>query len=235
MGFRNPVTSAAVVDTRTPAVPMGVRVYVAPNPDGTSKAKGVLEWDDGVAGDVPAMAVQTVAGGAGPRNLSDPYGRLTVKGGSYNANGTLTAAPDLSVGVEQDAAGNPIPRGRLVGAAALDLGGAALVNSPTLKDTGWTPLAPAAPAGGSIVYRALNGWASVLLSVTTGATGVAAGATICTVPSTARASYDVWDDGVLFGNTISPMHIDHATGALTLGFAIPASSGFLGSLAYPIG
>lgn len=119
MTFRDPLTSATAVDTRTGTQTAGVRMYEAPNPD-TNLPVGIVEWDDGFTGDVPAQAIQTAV--PNPRSLTTPYGRLATKGGSYATPVGLVAAPEFDLSVDQDAAGNPYPQAKIVGANRLLIG-----------------------------------------------------------------------------------------------------------------
>lgn len=131
MGFRNPITSATAVDTRAAAATAGVRVYETPNPDGTGSSYGVVEWSDGRAGDVPARAVQVAS--PLPRGVTDPFGRWTISGGTYQTPSGPVAAPSLSLGVEQDPPGGPG-----VSEALLTSPGGLKVNSRRVDAIGWT-------------------------------------------------------------------------------------------------
>jgi hypothetical protein len=121
MGFRDPITSAAAVDTRTTPTTAGVRMYEAPNPD-TGQPYGVVEWDDGLAGDVPARAVQTAD--RNPHSEVAPFGRLAISGGTYAVPSGTKAAPELDLVVESDGSGTGVTRSvaRIVGADRVDLG-----------------------------------------------------------------------------------------------------------------
>lgn len=118
MGFRNPITSAAAVDTRAVPTVAGVRMYEMPNPD-TGQPYGVLEWDDGITGDTPARVVQTAD--ANPHSVTTPYGRLAITAGAYAGK----TGPELDLSVEQDSVGNPVAITRLTSPGGLLVNGQA--------------------------------------------------------------------------------------------------------------
>jgi hypothetical protein len=87
-----------------------------------------------VTGDLPALAVQTVAPLSGPRGVGDPFGRLTFRGGAYHVPAGLSYAPELVLGVEQDpATGAPVPAALVNGAT-----GGLKVNARRVDSAGWT-------------------------------------------------------------------------------------------------
>lgn len=116
MGWKNPGTSAAL-DTRPAASAAGVRIYETPDPDRGLNV-GVVEWNDGVAGDSPATAIQSH--NPNPRGADTPFGALALFGGSYdNPNpvvGGKLSAPSLSLEVGGDPVSGIVgPQARLVG------------------------------------------------------------------------------------------------------------------------
>lgn len=120
MGFRNPARSAVAVDTRAGA-PAGVRVYEVTDPD-VGHNYGVVEWNDGVPGDAPAIAIQSHD--PTPRGEGVPYGGLGFFGGSYDnpipAQGGKVSAPRWSLEVGQNPlTGTPGPQARLTGGPLL--------------------------------------------------------------------------------------------------------------------
>jgi len=78
MGFRNPVTSASVVDTGSSPTGAGARLYQLVDDQGT---RGVLELRDGIAGDTPAGV--------------DAVAVLTPVDGGYVAQGSSTTVKGL--------------------------------------------------------------------------------------------------------------------------------------------
>lgn len=121
MGFRTPPSSstAAAVATAAAGVP---RVHVYESADGRGNPVGVVAFEDGVPGDVPA----TIIGGA-VANLGG--GALTFAGGSYQAAGRLVAAPTFDLAVDQGG----VPIAELAGAT-----GGLLVNGRRADRVGWT-------------------------------------------------------------------------------------------------
>lgn len=135
MGFRNPITTAAAVDTGQPG---GARARVYQGSD-TTGTYGVLEFDDGIAGDTPAQVIGRAnltpqPGGGG---YTAQGGGLTVKGGSYNG----VTAPELDLNVEQAPAGGYQPVARLKAGA----GGQIITDNPMTLPAG---SGVAMPAGG---------------------------------------------------------------------------------------
>lgn len=113
MGFKNPLTSATVVDTGDGA-PAGVRIYQST--DGRGNPQGVIELDDGVAGDAPSTITVTSFGGLGG-------GSLAIKTGTFGG----VAGPELDLYVDQGsglatasltAAGGMLLNGESIPAAA---------------------------------------------------------------------------------------------------------------------
>lgn len=92
MGFRNPITSASAVDT-TGGSGGGVRIFNQPvTVLGVPGKQGVIEFDDGIAGDVPPNITVTPGG-----NRSDQGGQFVAGGGSFGGLPvpTLTLAQQL--------------------------------------------------------------------------------------------------------------------------------------------
>lgn len=129
MGWRNPIRSASNVDTRTAPTMAGVRMYEAPNPD-TLTPRGVVEWDDGLPGDLPATLTQTAT--SNPRSITTPLGSLVVNAGSYNG----TQGPQLALNVEQNPAGiGPnVPIARLSSPGGFTVNGVPQVGAPWVID-----------------------------------------------------------------------------------------------------
>lgn len=151
MGFRNPITSAAAVDTGQPAG-AGARVYQGADSTGVF---GVVEFRDGIAGDAPAQLVgranMVPQGGGG---YTQQGGGMALRAGSYNG----VSGPEWDVQVEGDPAGGYRGAARLSGAAYVDLGVlSALSADPVLSAFTPTLTAPAGNpvvgAGGKLVGR----------------------------------------------------------------------------------
>lgn len=99
MGYRNPITSVAAVDTGTNPLGARVRVYEGSDPDGS--VYGVVEWDDGIFGDTPAKIIGRST--PNPRGLSGSVGgSLTISAGTYNGK----AGPTLGMNVVQNGDGS---------------------------------------------------------------------------------------------------------------------------------
>lgn len=96
-----------------------IRIYEAPDPD-TGNPRGVIEWDDGIAGDVAASLVQAV--NVNPHSITIPYGKTSLNGGSYGTPVGLKAAPDINLMVDQDDNANPRRTFQVTGADRIDLG-----------------------------------------------------------------------------------------------------------------
>lgn len=92
MGFRNRLTSAAVVDTRVVPAGAGVRVY-QDNSD-PSRPRGMVEFSDGFGGDLPGYLTQHAEANTHAGNAS-LGGGITVVGGEYNG----AFAPNLDLKV----------------------------------------------------------------------------------------------------------------------------------------
>lgn len=127
MGWKNPLTSAVNVDTRTAPTVAGVRMYEAPNPD-TGQPRGVIELDDGIPGDTPATITQTAD--SNPHSIATPLGSVILDAGGYNG----TPAPKLALNVEQ----NPAGVGPNVPVARLTSPGGFTVNGVPQVGAGWT-------------------------------------------------------------------------------------------------
>lgn len=119
MGFRNPVTSATAVDTRTGTAAPGVRMYEQPIDPSTPRPRGVVEWDDGYTGDTPATLTQTADNN--PRAITTPLGSMTLDAGSYGG----TQGPKMAWNVEQalDGISPPVVVTRLTSAGGMTLNG----------------------------------------------------------------------------------------------------------------
>lgn len=114
MGFRNPVSSVSDVDTGDPLSGAGAKLYETV--DGNGFPYGILEFPDGIAGDVspkvtgkadynPRAGAQTLGGG------------LRLQGGSYNPNGAgLIPAPEIDLLVVQNGDGSFSPKAALLNA-----------------------------------------------------------------------------------------------------------------------
>jgi hypothetical protein len=177
MGFRNPLASA--VDTGLPGG-AGAKLYQYFDP-ATLTSYGVLEFRDGVAGDLPAQVV-------GKADYSQTGENVTVGGGLRLVGGKYRGivAPELDLNVEPDGAGLYFPVARLKGAPTLDLGGAKLlpITAPTAL-----PLNTFIQAYGSgnqppVYSRDADGYVHLagLLAVV-GAASLAAGYKLATLPA----------------------------------------------------
>lgn len=112
MGFRNPVTTASAVDTRAGSAAPGARVYTRPIPGRSDGAvQGVLEFDDGVTGDLPA----TLDSHPGSVRSDTIGGTTTLTGGTFAASPGTIRLPNLILDAlpagAADVAGIPFPAG----------------------------------------------------------------------------------------------------------------------------
>lgn len=106
MGFRNPATSASAVDTG--GTGGKVRIYnKTTTSGGSTTTSGVVEFDDGIGGDVPASITASAVLSAG----AEQGGGMSSGGGSWNG----VTAPTVQTNVEAAPAGGYTPVARVAG------------------------------------------------------------------------------------------------------------------------
>jgi hypothetical protein len=213
MGFRNPITTATDVDTRTTIGRPGI--YTTETVDGSGNTTASLHLTDGFAADAEALLSRTAAVNTHTQGQS-LTGGVAVKGGSYGG----VTAPELDLSVESAAAGGTQAVGRLRGGvfytadaplvveahpAPLKIGG-----TPSLYQNAWQDL------GGTnapLIAWLLPTGRVELSGAIKNAGNLAAGANVvvCQLPTWARPTYYMIKMIRVAGSP-GRLDIDNATG-----------------------
>lgn len=123
MTFRNKLTAAAAVDTRT--TPTGAGVQVLTDNSNPATPRGMVQFTDGFAGDSPAQIVQHAEANTRAVNASQSGG-ITVVGGSYNSPAGQVSAPNMDMSVVLHGDGSRSRLAQFTGADAVTAGGLVL-------------------------------------------------------------------------------------------------------------
>jgi hypothetical protein len=193
MGFRDPITSAAAVDTGTSPTGAGVSVYEASDVTG---AWGIVEFRDGLVGDAPstltAKANLTSQGGG---VFTAQGGSMVLKAGSFNG----TPGPHLDLNVEGAPLGGFEPVARLRGGVfytadapiQAEAHPAPLrIGSPSIFQGGWGDFSTTGATAPLAVWLLPTGHVDFFGVIKNGG-NLAAGAVvvICQLPVWARPTY----------------------------------------------
>lgn len=128
MGFRDPITTAAAVDTDPDG---GPAVYMTEGTDGSGNTYGVVGFRDGFADNDARITRTTVVN---PRSeVISGGGSLTIDSGSYAAG---KAGPKLVQGVSVDGSGLATSYTQLVGSDSILVASTAITLTSTFKSAG---------------------------------------------------------------------------------------------------
>jgi hypothetical protein len=220
MGFRNPITTATAVDTRTSAAAAGARLFNRPIAGSTTGAvQGFLELDDGL-GDLPAYLTNFPG-----TQRSNDGGSTILGGGSFAGH----AGAELDLLVEPVSGGFQSHANLSADVFTFTTGLTIL----TLEDTGWLT---AAPQGGwanvntSVKVRRIHGVAYLALGAYN-AVAWTAGSVIAVLPAGFAPATQVnllgdWSGGAREVNVLP-------SGNVVINAAQSGGSGVVGSGSWP--